>query len=254
MIGLPYATAVTLALLMVIGGGWWYTQSLIPPPTIPPLQLVIADFDNRTGDASFDKTLEPLLRLGLERATFITAYDRSIMSRSLGVPAPATLNAEAATLLAINQGVGAVVVGAVEREAGGFEVSLRALRPKTQEELASVSRRASNKQDVVPTLAALAASIRSELGDDTADTRSSSRAADPLTTTSLEVARQNTRSGWTGCRRAATTRRWKRLREPFRIDPEFGLAYSGLAIASRNLDRQQDAVSTPTRPFATLMA
>ena len=239
VIGLPYATAVTLALLMAIGGVWWYYQSLIPPPTIPPLQLVIADFDNRTGDASFDRTLEPLLVRGLEEAPFITTHHRS--SRTLAVPAPATLNAEAATLLAINHGVGAVVIGAVEREAGGFKVSLRALRPKTQEELASVSRRASNKQDVVPTLAALAKSIRSELGDDTADTRSSSRAVDPLTTTSLEVAKQYA-LGLDGLSSSGNDKALEAFSRAIQIDPEFGLAYSGLAIASRNLDHQQDAV------------
>src|SRR5262249_46802122 len=43
----------------------------------PPETVLIADFTNHTGDAIFDGTLEPMVKLGLEGAGFITAYDRT---------------------------------------------------------------------------------------------------------------------------------------------------------------------------------
>ena len=52
--------------------------------------MVIADFENRTDDPTFDRTLEPMLKRALEGASFISAYDRSAISRILGVPRPET--------------------------------------------------------------------------------------------------------------------------------------------------------------------
>ena len=243
VVGLPLAGAVPMMLLLLLGGVWWYYASLIPPPTIPPMKLVIADFENGTGDPSFDQTLEPMLLRGLEESRFISAYDRSSIRRFLGngEPVPATLSAKDATELAINHGVGTVIVGAVVPQPRGFDVSVRAIRPVTQEVLASLSRTARNKQDVIATVAALAASIRGALGDDTADTRFSSRAADPLSTTSLEVAREYGR-GMNALSDSKNEEALQAFSRAIQIDSKFGLAYAGLAIASRNLDRQQDAV------------
>ena len=243
VVGLPLATAVPLFLLLVIGGGWWYYASLIPPPTIPPMSLVIADFENKTGDASFDQTLEPMLRLGLEEASFISAYDRASISRFLtsGVTIPPTLSAAAATELAVNQGVGVVITGVVEPVSRGFGVSIRAIRPVTQEVLASANGRATGKQDVISTVSTLAKRVRSALGDDTADTRFSSRSKDPLSTTSLEVAKKYA-VGMNALSNSRSDQALEAFKEAITIDPDFGLAYAGLSIASRNLDRQQDAV------------
>src|SRR5439155_564427 len=41
-----------------------------------PVSLLIADFDNKTGDPVFDGTLEPMLGIALEGAPFISSYNR----------------------------------------------------------------------------------------------------------------------------------------------------------------------------------
>ena len=46
---------------------------------------MIADFNNHTGDPIFDGTLESTLKLALEGAGFISAYDHGQL-RNLGVP------------------------------------------------------------------------------------------------------------------------------------------------------------------------
>ncbi len=74
---LPIVVAVVAVLLAVSGGAWWYAGKNAPPVVHEPVSVVIADFENRTGDPTFDRTLEPMLRRALEGAGFITAYDRS---------------------------------------------------------------------------------------------------------------------------------------------------------------------------------
>jgi serine/threonine protein kinase/tetratricopeptide (TPR) repeat protein len=247
VIGLPIVAVAAIVLLAVTGSVVWYLKRLIPPPVIPPMKVVIADFDNRTNDASFDQTLEPILRLRLEEASFITAYDRSSISRFLtsGGSAQVQLKTEEATDLARKEGVGAVVTGLVEPHDDGFAVSIKVVQPQTAQVLASASGRADSKQDVLSTIATLAASVRSTLGDETSDSRFTGRTNDPLSATSLEVVQQYAMAmdALSNSRNDDALTRFRRAVE---LDRNFGLAYAGMAIASRNLDRHQDAIEYVT--------
>ena len=81
--------------------------------------MLIADFQNQTGDSTFDRTLEPVMRLALEGAGFISAFDRSAINRTMGVKPPEVLDEKAAVELAVKQGVGVVVSGAVTKDGNG---------------------------------------------------------------------------------------------------------------------------------------
>ena len=73
--------------------------------------MLIADFQNGTGEPAFDHTLEPMMKLALEDAGFISAYDRNGIRRGLGVAPPDRLNERAAQEIAVKQGVGVVLSG-----------------------------------------------------------------------------------------------------------------------------------------------
>ena len=49
------------------------------PEQHEPVSVLIADFQNTSNDSTFDRTLEPILKLALESAGFISAYDRGGM-------------------------------------------------------------------------------------------------------------------------------------------------------------------------------
>src|SRR5687768_10093909 len=95
VVGLPQMAAIVAVLTLVFGGSWWYFREP-PPVTGDPVSVLIADFANSTGDAALDRTLEPMIRLALEEAGFITAIDRTQMRSRLSVPAPETLDEQAA--------------------------------------------------------------------------------------------------------------------------------------------------------------
>ncbi len=62
----------------VIAGGLYFRSKISAPPGAPhaPVTLLIADFDNKTGDLVFDGTLEPMLGIALEGAPFISSFNR----------------------------------------------------------------------------------------------------------------------------------------------------------------------------------
>src|SRR5262249_5082050 len=131
----------------------------------------IADFQNSSGDPTFDGTLEPTLKIALEGAGFISAYDRGGIRRTLGVKPPEKLDEKAARELAVGQGLGVVVAGSLDRQGSGYGVSVRATKAVTGEVIAEQKERASNKDGVVPAATRLAASVRKALGDDTSDNK-----------------------------------------------------------------------------------
>ena len=84
------AGAVAGIFVALLGLTWWLAQGPPVPVAHEPVSVLIADFHNGTGDQTFDRTLEPILKLALEGAGFISAYDRNGIRRSLGVRPPET--------------------------------------------------------------------------------------------------------------------------------------------------------------------
>src|SRR5207344_1694665 len=105
-VGLPVVAAGLALALTILAGAWWYAWRSIPSAPHELVSVLIADFQNRTNDPTFDRTLEPLLKLALEGAGFISAYDRSGISGTLGVRPPEKLDEDAAREIAVKQGLG----------------------------------------------------------------------------------------------------------------------------------------------------
>ena len=139
----------------------------------------------------------------------------------------------------MKQGVGVVLSGALARQGDLYAVSVKATRAVTGEVIAARTETASAKDQVLGAMTKLASTVRQALGDDTSD--SAQRfAMDTLSATSIEVVRD-----YAGAVDALSRSKFDEARRGFskaiERDPRFGLAYAGLAIASRNLDNQQDA-------------
>ena len=234
------AAGLVLVAALTSGAVWLIRLASPPPPTEhEPVSVVIADISNGTGDASFDRTLEPMLKIALEDAGFVTAFDRNAIRRSLGVVPPNTLDERAAQEIAVKQGLGVVLSGSLSYRGGRYEVSLRAIQAVTGNVVAEVRRNASDKTQVLGEAANLAAAVRRALGDETPD--SDKRfAMETLSATSLDVVR-----AYAAAAEAMSRSKFTEARDHFSkaiaLDPNFGLGYAGMAISSRNLDKQEDA-------------
>ncbi len=237
--GMPILTAVIVLAVALVGGGWWYARSLVPPPPHDPVSVVIADFKNSTGDPSFDRTLEPMLRRALQGASFISAYDRGAIAGTLGVQPPDTLDETSARALAVKQGVGIVLSGTIDRQGGGYAVSMKAAQTVTGAVLVNSNARASTRNDVLGVATKLAAGVRKALGDEVSES-AQMFAMTNLSATSLDVVKF-----YSAAQEAAANGRFDEARQnalnAVQRDPKFGLGYVILSTASRNLGNQQDA-------------
>jgi len=212
-----------------------------PPRPHAPVTVMIADFNNHTGDPIFDRTLESTLKLALEGAGFISAYDRGRL-KDLGVTlaqGQSKLDESAAAIFAVSQGFGVVVSGSLQSQGAGYGISVKAVQAVTGDTLASAEEPAANRDQVLFAVTRLATTLRKALGDSTSD--SAQRfAMDTLSATSLEsvhyyaLAMDDLSTG----KNEDALNNFSKAAD---ADANFGLAYAGMAIASNNLDNKPDA-------------
>ena len=233
--------AMVVVVAAMVGGTWWAARGPEAPVQHEPVSILIADLQNSTGDVTFDGTLEPMLKLALEGAGFISAYDRNGIRRSLGVAPPERMDENAGREIAVKQGVGVVLSGTLSRDGNGYSIALKAAESVTGNVILDTSARASGKDQVLGVATALGNRMRTALGDDTSD--SAQRfATETLSATSLDVVRE-----YALAMQALSNSKFEEARQRFsnavKIDPNFGLAYAGMAIASSNMGQPQEAQS-----------
>ena len=237
--GVRVMASVIVFALAIAGAVWWYARTLIPPAQHEPVAVVIADTQNNTNDPAWDGVLEPMLRRVLEDAAFISAYDRTGISRTLGVRPPAKLDEAAAREIAVNQGLGVVLSGTIDRQGNGFALSVKAAQAVTGEVITTAKGRASNNEEVLGTATKLMTTVRKALGDRTSASAQLFAMA-PVSATSLEVIRQ-----YAAAREAVANNRLEEARAGYlktvELDPKFGIGYQALASLSQNLGNLQDA-------------
>ena len=238
-VGLRRVSVAAAVVLGCIGVAWWYYRPSPPPVAHAPLSVVISDFANGTGDTGLDRTLEPVIKLSLESAPFITAYAHSDVRRALNVEPPDPFDERAANELAVKQGLGVVVAGSIERRDQGYRLQATARQAVTGKVVARSERDASARDGVLAAVGRLSEEIRQRLGDESSDAEQRF-AMDTLTATSLEVVHD-----YAVAMEALSSSQFEAARASFQSaverDPAFGLAYAGRAIASANLGKQQEA-------------
>ena len=227
---------VTVLAGLLYGINRFYWNKPVGP--IAPMTVIIADFNNHTGDPVFTGTLESTLKLALEGASFISAYDRARM-RDLGVPAVLALDESKAQQIAANQGLNVVVSGSLDRRGAEYQLSLRAVQTVTGKSLTSAEETASSKDQVLFAVTKLGTAVRKALGDVTSE--SAQRfAMETLSAASLEAVHEYS-VGLDALSSGKDDEAQQHFSQAVDLDMNFGLAYAGMAIASRNLGRPQDS-------------
>jgi len=212
-------------------------QSRPAPPGPEPVRVLIADFENKTGDPVFDGALEQTFAIGLEGASFITLYDRGQARRLAGQLDPAAagrLDKETALLVSRREGVNVVVHAVIDqdRPGGGYTISTRALDPVSADVLAENSESIPTKAGVLRAADILAGRLRASLeGVPVESIQEASK--ETFTAASLEAMKAYARAQdmTTAGQDEEAIKEYLRALE---IDPNLGRAYAGLGIVYRN--------------------
>lgn len=217
-----------------------------------PLSVLVADFENRTGDDLFDGSLEQALLIGMESAPFIAGYRRDA-AMDVAASMQATGNAldeATARLVAVREGIKLVMSGSIDDEGQQYALVVRAIDPKNGDVLATADAEARDKLAVLAAVGEIAGELRAELGDDSLD-RGRLVASETFTAANLEAARAYATAQslqYEGKYDEAMAYYEQALVH----DPGFGRAYSGLALSAYSLGRTDTAEQLWEQALATL--
>jgi tetratricopeptide (TPR) repeat protein/predicted Ser/Thr protein kinase len=238
------AIAATVLLLAVAGIGLPRRFLTVSSKKVAPapLSVLVADFTNHTGDPIFDDTLEPMFNVALEGASFISAFNRGNARKLAGqLPHPTDkLDEQPARLVAVSQGIGAVITGELSRRGNTYSLSATALDAQSGNVIAKTEATAANKDEVLLTIPKLAAPIRKALGDATPESVQLQAAGGAFTAASLEAVHQYgiaMNQQFAGNFEAAL----QSFSKAAELDPNFARAYAGEAAVAGNLGQYQDA-------------
>ena len=223
----------------------------IPPVEIEPVSVLIADFDNQTGDPLFEGSLEQALQFGLEGAAFVSTYERAAAKKlAEKLQSGDELNAEVAQLVAAREGIKLVLAGSIVPDGTKLDLAVSAIVPTSGEIIAEADVTARNKDEVLPAVGELAADIREELGDKSVDS-DDLEIKETYTAMSLEAAREYDKAQQLQYN-AKYAEAIEHYRAAIEQDPEFGRAYSGWAVAARSLGLMDEAADAWEQAMANL--
>jgi len=238
--------AAVLGIVLVAGGvtAWRTfraTKQRATEAAHKPVSVLIADLQNNTGDAVFDGTLEPILTLALEGATFINSYNRAQARRIGGQlrPNETALSEPLARLVAVREGLNVVVGGTIDRDSDSYRLALTAVDPTNGKPIQKSEVSASTKEQMLTAVGRAAADLRKALGDTTPESVQIA-AAETFSAGSLEAAHEYAQAQdlfYRGKFDDAATH----FDRAIKLDPNLGRAYAGLASAYANMGRKGDA-------------
>ena len=240
VVGVRLFAAVVTLVVAVLGTTWWFTRGPAVPVQHEPVSVLIADFQNTSNDPTFDRTLEPILKIALEGAGFISAFDRSGVGPISACSHPRNWTRRAAREIAAEAGSGCCR-GRLDRAAGQ---RLRVVG----ESHASGDRQGDRDRAANGLRARTGPGVGNETGDRrfarrSATTRRTRRkfAMETLSATSLDVVRHYAAGDRSAVRTASSRRRCGAIRKPSSWIRS--LAWVTRAWRSRRgiSDRQQDA-------------
>lgn len=238
--------AITAVLMVLTAAGiTWYLRARPQAGKVlahAPVSVLVADFQNNTGDTLFDDTLEPMFNVALEGASFINGFSRGTARKvAAGLPNPSkVLDEQTARLIAVKEGIAAIVTGSLNKHGRGYSLSVDAIDALTGKKLASTTVNTEDKDALLLQVPKLAVPIRQALGDTTPKSVQLTAMQGTFSTDSLEAVHQYS-VGMEQQFQGKWTDALQSFSKASRLDPNFARAYAGMAAASGNLGQPEAA-------------
>ena len=227
--------AISLATLIIAAAALTYF-SYFKPNRAPVLTdrdtVLIADFDNKTGDTDFDGTLKQALVMQVEQSPFFTVFSDTRIRETLAYmkrsPGERLLH-ETAREICQREGIKAMLTGSIAPLGAHYYLTLEAIDPGTGEVLAQTQTEVESKERVLRALSQAATELRQKLGESLTSIHRFDAPLERATTSSLEALKDfSLAMGQTGPDALATKiALYKRAIE---LDPDFALAHARLSL------------------------
>jgi serine/threonine protein kinase/Tfp pilus assembly protein PilF len=181
--------AAALAFCVLLAAALYY-RSHRPNPLTDKDTIVLADFDNKTGDAVFDDTLKTALTVSLRQSPFLNILSDDEVAKRLQEmtrPAGAKLTPDVTRELCQRAGSKVYIAGSIASLGSQYVLGLKGVNCQSGSMLAEEQVTAAAKEKVLDALGEAASKLRGELGESLASVQKLDVPLAEATTSSLEA-------------------------------------------------------------------
>jgi serine/threonine protein kinase/predicted Zn-dependent protease len=214
--------------------------------------ILIADFINTTGDAVFDGTLKQGLAVQLTQSPFLNLFPDARVRQTLrlmGRSPDDRVTKEVAREICQRQGLKAFLSGSITNLGSSYVITLEAVNGQSGEEIASEQAEAGSKEQVLKALSQAASKLREKLGESLGSIQKFDAPLEEATTSSLEALKAYSLGN-----EQSISGKWLQAipfyKRAVELDPNFALAYIGMAIQYGNTNQPGLAAENAAKAFA----
>jgi eukaryotic-like serine/threonine-protein kinase len=212
--------------------------------------VVLADFNNATGDPVFDDALRQALAVELRQSPFLNVLSDKRTGetlRMMGRPVDLRVTGDLARELCVRTGSKAVLAGSISTLGSHYLLDLNAVACGGGDTLAHQQVEAADKEDVLKSLSRAASNLRTKLGESLPSVQKFEVPVE-ATTVSLE-ALQTYSVGMQVLKERGEAPSIPLFKRALELDPNFPLAYAALATRYNNLNQPSLALEYATKAY-----
>ncbi len=194
--------------------------------------IVLADFENKTGEAVFDGTLKQGLAMQLRQSPFLSLFPEERVRHTLRLmklSPEECVTAKIAQEICLRHNLKAFIAGSIAPMGSHYVITLEALQGQTGWPLETEQVEAKSKEQVLRALSQAAARLRATLGESLSSIQQFDKELEETTTEKLE-AFQAYALGYEQTLNGRLMDAIQLYRRAVELDPDFSYAWSMLSI------------------------
>ena len=242
--------SVTIIVAALVAAGFYFNRRPATRLTQKDT-VVLADFDNKTGDPVFDDALKQALAVELAQSPFLNILSERRVEETLrlmGRSQNEHITRDVAQELCLRTGSKAFLLGSISSLGGQYVIGVDAINCSNGDTLAKQAEDAASKQEVLRAVGRVATDLRNTLGESLASVQKFEVPVE-ATTSSLEALKAFSMGVMTTRTKgdAAAIPFYKRALE---LDPNFAAAYASLGLSYGNLNQANMAAENLKKAYS----
>ncbi len=212
----------------------WVARSR--PPALPVLNekdlILLADFENKTGDAVFDGTLKQGLAIQLQQSPFLSLFPAERVRQTLRLMRRSPeerVTARIAQEICLRHNLKALIAGSIAPLGSHYVITLEAIQGQTGFQLETEQVEANSKEQVLRALSQAASRLRAKLGESLSSIQQFDKELEETTTEKLEAFQAHA-LGYEQSLNGRFMDAIQLYRRAVELDPDFAYAWSMLSI------------------------
>jgi class 3 adenylate cyclase/tetratricopeptide (TPR) repeat protein len=215
--------------------------------------IILADFENKTGDPVFDTTLTQAFSIQMEQSPVLNLVSQQHIRQSmqyLGKSQDDPITPAIAREIGEREGIKAYLTGSIAKFGNTYIITVTAQNTRTGDDIASEQAQAADKDHVIEAIGAVASAMRARLGESLSSIQKLDTPFGQATTPSLEAFRAFALGDVEHEKGLDTPQAEGHYRQAIELDPNFAMAWARLGVVYTNAGEQGRALPPFTRAFA----